>query len=231
MKKIKITTPENIEVEYTLADIGSRTAAVIIDTLVQGLFLLVLVIAIILMVVYSQDFWEQYYGWIIGVSLLIYALITYGYFIAMELSTNGQTLGKKVMRLRTIRTNGQPITLKHSAIRNLFRVFIDMLGIGAILIFFTKEHKRLGDFAASTIVIAEENKSRPITLEDLYRNNDNLSYYLSKEEQELLRDYMERKNSMEDPSKLREELINHFRKRFEALGISNEWEGFINNLY
>jgi uncharacterized RDD family membrane protein YckC len=230
MKKIKITTPENIEVEYTLADVGSRTAAIIIDALVQGLFLLVLVIAVILMVVYSQDFWEQYYGWIIGVSLLIYALITYGYFIAMELSTNGQTLGKKVMRLRTIRTNGQPITLKHSAIRNLFRVFIDMLGIGAILIFFTKEHKRLGDFAASTIVIAEENKSRPITLEDLYRNNDNLSYYLSKEEQELLRDYLERKNSMEDPSKLREELINHFRKRFEVLGILNEWENFISSL-
>jgi uncharacterized RDD family membrane protein YckC len=230
MKKIKITTPENIEVEYTLADIGSRTAAVIIDALVQGLFLLLLVVAIILMMVYSQDFWEQYYGWIIGVSLLIYALITYGYFIAMELSMNGQTLGKKVMRLRTIRTNGQPITLKHSAIRNLFRVFIDMLGIGAILIFFTKQHKRLGDFAASTIVIAEENKSRPIILEDLYRSNDNLSYYLSKEEQELLRDYLERKNSMKDYSELREELTNHFQKRFQALGRLNEWESFIKRL-
>jgi uncharacterized RDD family membrane protein YckC len=230
MKKIKITTPENIEVEYTLADIGSRTAAVIIDSLVQSLFLLVLVIAIVLMMVYSQAFWEQYYGWVVGVSLLIYALITYGYFIAMELSTNGQTLGKRVMHLRTIRTNGQPITLKHSAIRNLFRVFIDMLGIGALLIFFTKQHKRLGDFAASTIVIAEENKNRPITLEDLYRNNDSLSFYLSKEEQELLRDYMERKNSMKDCSELREELANHFQKRFEALGILNEWEGFNKSL-
>jgi uncharacterized RDD family membrane protein YckC len=230
MEKIKITTPENIEIEYTLADIGSRTAAVIIDTLVQGLFLLVLVIAITLMVVYSRDFWEQYYGWIIGVSLLIYALITYGYFIAMELSMNGQTLGKKVMRLRAIRTNGQPITLKHSAIRNLFRVFIDMLGIGAILIFFTKQHKRLGDLAASTIVIAEENKDLPITLEALYKGNDNLSYHLSKEEQELLRDYTERKNSLENHLELRDELINHFRKRFEDLGVSNDWEDFISSL-
>jgi uncharacterized RDD family membrane protein YckC len=230
MKKIKITTPENIEIEYTLADIGSRTAAVIIDTLVQGVFLLVLIIAIILMVVYSRDFWEQYYGWIIGVSLLVYALITYGYFIAMELSMNGQTLGKKVMRLRAIRTNGQPITLKHSAIRNLFRVFIDMLGIGAILIFFTKQHKRLGDLAASTIVIAEENKDLPITLETLYKGNGSLSYHLSKEEQELLRDYTERKNSLENNLELREELINHFRKRFEDLGISNEWEDFISSL-
>jgi predicted small metal-binding protein len=134
------------------------------------------------------------------------------------------------MHLRTIRTNGQPITLKHSAIRNLFRVFVDMLGIGALLIFFTKQHKRLGDMAASTIVIAEESKSRPITLDDLYRNSDNLSYYLSKEEQELLRDYMERKDSMENYSELREQLINHFRRRFEDLGISNEWEGFVNKL-
>jgi uncharacterized RDD family membrane protein YckC len=230
MKRIKITTPENIEIEYTLADIGSRTAAVIIDTLVQGFFLLVLIIAIILMMVYSRDFWKQYYGWIIGVSLLIYALITYGYFIAMELSMNGQTIGKKIMRLRAIRTNGQPITLKHSAIRNLFRVFIDMLGIGAILIFFTKQHKRLGDLAASTIVIAEENKDLPITLEALYKGNDNLSYHLSKEEQELLRDYTERKNSLENHLELKDELINHFRKRFEDLGISNDWEDFISSL-
>lgn len=230
MKKIKITTPENIEVEYTLADIGSRTAAVIIDSLVQGLFLLVLGIAIVLIIVYSPDFWESHYGWIIGVSLLIYAIITYGYFIAMELSMNGQTVGKKFMRLRAIRTNGQPITLKHSAIRNLFRVFVDMLGIGAVFIFFNKQHKRLGDMAASTIVIAEESKSRPVTLEDLYGSSDKLSYYLSKEEKDLLRDYFERKNSLGNYSELREQATNYFNKRFEELGISNEWEEFKNKL-
>jgi uncharacterized RDD family membrane protein YckC len=230
MKKIKITTPENIEVEYTLADIGSRTAAVIIDSLVQGLFLLVLGIAIVLIIVYSPDFWESHYGWIVGVSLLIYAIITYGYFIAMELSMNGQTLGKKFMSLRAIRTNGQPITLKHSAIRNLFRVFLDMLGIGAVFIFFNKQHKRLGDMAASTIVIAEESKGRPVTLEDLYGSSDNLSYYLSKEEKDLLRDYFERKNSLGNYSELKEQIINYFNKRFEELGISNEWEEFKNKL-
>ena len=37
MKKIKITTPENIEVEYNLADIGSRTAAMVIDYLIQAI--------------------------------------------------------------------------------------------------------------------------------------------------------------------------------------------------
>lgn len=227
MNKIKITTPENIEVEYTLADIGSRTAAAIIDSLIQGLFLLVLLIVMVAMNYFSPIFWERYYGWIEGISLLIYGLITYGYFIVMELSGNGQTIGKKVLKLRAIRNNGQPLTLKHSAIRNLFRVFIDILGIGTIMIFFTKDHKRLGDFAASTIVISEASEKAPVTLEELQNANENYSYYISTEEQELLRDYFKRKHEMDKYEELREELRLHFIRKFEAEGNLEEWKDFI----
>jgi uncharacterized RDD family membrane protein YckC len=227
MNKIKITTPENIEVEYTLADIGSRTAAAIVDSLIQGLFLLVLLIIMVAMNYFSPIFWERYYGWIEGISLLIYGLITYGYFIVMELSGNGQTIGKKVLKLRAIRNNGQPLTLKHSAIRNLFRVFIDILGIGTIMIFFTKEHKRLGDFAASTIVISEASEKAPVTLEELQNANGNFSYYISTEEQELLRDYFKRKHEMDIFEGLREKLRLYFTRKFEAEGNLEEWKDFI----
>jgi uncharacterized RDD family membrane protein YckC len=230
LKKIKITTPENIEVEYSLADVGSRTAAALIDMIIQAALMLLLLIALALIAYFSKSFWRQYYGWIIGISLALFAIISYGYFIAMELSMNGQTFGKKALKLRTIRNNGQPITLKHSAIRNLFRVFIDMFGLGMVFIFFSKEHKRLGDFVASTIVVAEKSKSLPITLESLEKVNEHFSYYISKEEQELLRDYLERKNKMDNYSQLREELKSHFTKKFEALGILKEWETFINEL-
>lgn len=230
MKKIRITTPENIEVEYTLADVGSRTAAVVIDTLIQSIILILLLVALVLIRYFSPRFWEGYYGWIIGVSLIVSALIIYGYFIVMELNNNGQTLGKKVMKLRTIRTNGQSITLKHSAIRNLFRLFVDMLGIGVFFIFFNKQHKRVGDMAASTIVIAEDDKARPVTLEDLQKSNSNFEYYISKEEQELIRDYLERKNKMEDCERLQEELKKHFRSKFDALGILSDFQNFIDSL-
>jgi uncharacterized RDD family membrane protein YckC len=179
MKKINIITPENIEVEYKLADLTSRTGAAAIDMLIQGLLLVILGIGVFLIVYFSPEFWENYYGWIIGIALIIFAIISYGYFIAMELTMNGQTLGKKILKLRTIRKNGEPITLKHSAIRNLFRVFIDVFGLGVVFIFFSKEHKRLGDYAASTIVVLEENKTSPITLESLQNNNDYINYYLS----------------------------------------------------
>lgn len=227
MKKISITTPENIEIEYNLADLGSRVAASIIDMIVQGLLLILLSIVILLIVYFSPSFWAKYYGWIVGISILVFALISYGYYIAMELSMNGQTFGKKILKLRTIRKNGEPITMQHSALRNLFRVFIDVFGVGVVMIFFNKEHKRLGDYVASTIVIVEENKGRPITLETLQNINEQFNYYISKDEEDILRSYFERKSTMKDYSKLQRELKLYFTKKFEALGILSEWEEFI----
>lgn len=227
MKKIEIATPENIEVEYTLADLGSRTAAAMIDTLIQGVVYLLLAIGVLLIYSFSTEFWEEYYGWIIGIALLVYAFISYGYFIIMELSMNGMTPGKKLLKLRTIRSNGQSLTFRHSAIRNLFRVFIDNLGVGVVLIFFSKQHKRLGDFAASTIVVMEASKTSLITLEGLQLVDEQLSCYISKEEYELLREYFARKDHMVDYSELRTELKQHFMKKFEDLGILDKWESFI----
>lgn len=230
MKIIKITTPENIEVEYTLASLGSRTGAALIDTVIQFLMLLILGIALLLIGYFSPNFWKEYYGWIIGVTLLVFSLISYGYFIAMELSMNGMTLGKKVFKIRAIRNNGQPITLKHSALRNLFRVFLDVFGVGVVLIFFTKQYKRVGDFVASTIVVAEENKVQPITLEGLEGINERFRYLMSKEEHEIIREYAGRKNSMENCDYLKEQLKLHFRKKIDTGVNSDEWDAYINGL-
>lgn len=230
MKKIKITTPENIEVEYNLAGLGSRTAAAIIDTLIQLLFMILLGIGLYLIARYSHDFWNKYYGWIIGIAIIIFALISYGYFILMELSSNGQTLGKKVLKIRTIKNNGQPIAIKESAVRNLFRVFIDVFGIGVVFMFFSKEYKRLGDYAASTIVVVENERQVPVTLENLTRKSEYYDYYLSKEEQDILRDYYNRKAEMEDYSNIREELKAYFTKKFEDLKVLDEFQNFINEL-
>lgn len=230
MKKVKITTPENIEVEYTLADIGSRVGAALIDLMLQTLVIIILGVAVLLVVYNAPDFWSQYYGWVIGISIFLLAVITYGYFIVMELTMNGMTLGKKLLKIRTIRSNGQPITLKHSAIRNLFRVFIDMYGVGAVMIFLTKQHKRIGDFAASTIVVAEESKTAPITLDSIMMINDKIKYYISEEEYELLREYLQRRSSMENPEEIRAALKLHFTKKFEAIGVLDEWVGFIKEL-
>ena len=230
MKNIKITTPENIEVEYTLADLGSRASAAAIDTLLQ--FLIYIVIAVPLIFAYSFAFElvDIYYGWIIGIAILLYGFIVYGYFIVMEMTMNGMTPGKKLLKLRTIRSNGQPITFKHSAIRNILRIFIDAYGVGLAMIFFTKHCKRIGDYAASTIVIVEQKKARPVLLDGLKEVYSHLGYYLCQEEYELLLEYFERRKEFTNSEALRKELQMYFTKKFDDLGMTDEAKALLESL-
>lgn len=230
MDKIRITTPENIEVEYNLADIGSRTAAALIDFMIQGLFMLIVGIIVLIIIFEFPDFWLKQYGWVIGISLLICAIIGYGYFVIAEVKMNGRTPGKKLLKLRAIRNNGQPISIGHSAIRNLFKVFIDIYGIGIVVMFFTKQHKRIGDLVASTIVVAEDTRSTPVTLENLQGLNQGLRYNLTEEELELLREYNGRRNSLEDASELRAYIKTYFAKKFQTMGTLSEMQDFLNRL-
>lgn len=230
MKKIKITTPENIEVEYNLADMGSRTAATIIDMLIQNAIMLVLAIPLLIIFSLFQPLWNKYYGWFIGIALIVYVIISYGYFIVSEIKMNGRTIGKKLLKIRVIRNNGEPITIKHSVIRNLFKILIDLFGIGIVSIFFSKENKRLGDLAASTVVVSELNQTEPITIESLENIKEDFSYYFTKEERELLMEYYKRKDTMEEYNILKCELKSYFYNKFQALGTINEWQKFIDEL-
>ncbi|OPJ62125.1 RDD family protein [Clostridium oryzae] len=229
MKKIKITTPENIEVEYMLGDLPSRTAAASIDMLIIGVADIALLIAILLINRFAPTFWKNYYGWIVGISMLIIAVFTYGYFIVLELTMNGRTIGKKLLKLRTIRRNGQPITFKHSAIRNLVRLFVDMTGVGVIVMFFSKEHKRVGDILASTIVIHDK-EALPVYFEGIDPQYSDFIQYLSIEEKDILTEYNVLKDSYQDSDELRDKLHRYFRDKFEALGLLEQWESYIDNI-
>ena len=158
MNYIVITTPENIEIEYRLAGLGSRLSAAFIDVLIQS-SAIAIIYAIVLFGVMNLDFSDLSKLDINGIGpalLIISAFVIYiGYYVCFEFSMNGQTLGKKLFKLRVIRSNGQPITLSHSIVRNILRYFVDVAGVGVICILLNKHHKRVGDMAASTIVVAE----------------------------------------------------------------------------
>jgi len=162
LKTITIITPSNIEVEYKLAGVGSRLVAFILDFLFQ-IILMILVFVLIWYIdtriigINRPLRWGSVpmSGTAEAISMISVFVIHFGYFIVCELLMNGQTLGKKIFGLRTIRDNGQPIEIKHSLIRGLLRSSLDMLYIGLFIIIFSKKCKRLGDMAAGTIVINE----------------------------------------------------------------------------
>ncbi|NEQ99988.1 MAG: RDD family protein [Cyanothece sp. SIO2G6] len=158
--KIKIRTPESIELEFTLAGIGNRAFALLIDYIILNLSLLLLFFSS-LFLIYSIQLNEGFgfdtdSQWFIAiVALIIYGLYV-GYFVGFETLWQGQTPGKRWIKIRVIRDNAQPIGLFQATLRSLLRPVDDILFVGFLLILFGKQEKRLGDWLASTLVVQAE---------------------------------------------------------------------------
>jgi|SRR5215218_8753813 len=76
------------------------------------------------------------------------------YYFALE-SGAGQTVGKRLMKLRVVRSDGTPAGMREVAIRTLLRVIDGLLVylVGLIVMLVTGERRqRLGDLAAGTVV-------------------------------------------------------------------------------
>ena len=77
------------------------------------------------------------------------------YYFALE-SGGGQTVGKKLLKLRVLRADGRPAGMREIAVRTVLRV-VDGIGayiVGLIVMLATGQRRqRLGDLAAGTIVV------------------------------------------------------------------------------
>jgi uncharacterized RDD family membrane protein YckC len=153
--RLVIETPEHVQFSYELAGLGSRFVALLVDMLLQGA-VLALLIGIVLRLPHLLPDWNP--GITVWVLLSFSALFSLAYFIILELLWQGQTVGKRLMGLRVIRTNGTAIGFSESAVRNLLRL-LDALpafnAVGALFIFFSRHCQRVGDFAAGTLVVRE----------------------------------------------------------------------------
>ena len=230
MKSIFVTTPDNIKVEYRLAGAGSRVGAAVIDTAIQATaFFIIILIAVEVAFGLNTDIFDLNFEWfsnIAAVLLLAYFVIFFGYFLVFEIITKGQTPGKKIFGLRAIRANGQPITFIQSIIRNVVRVTLDNMGLGVITMLFTKNHTRLGDMLASTIVISE-NMSKYKTESLLWRpemasQNSrmrpaiNNAYQITYEEYEIIKDYFARRDAFLENGRYAEIRVReYFAQKFD----------------
>lgn len=159
-RRVNFVTPENIEVSYELAGIGSRFLAAFVDHLFQ---ILILLAVWFVMGAISQTLsMGRVFGgsaplWVQAVLALATFAILFGYFTAFELLWAGRSPGKRMTGLRVVRDSGYPIDAYSSLVRNLVRIldFIPAYGIGLVSIFLSQDYKRVGDFAAGTIVIKE----------------------------------------------------------------------------
>ena len=162
-RRVQIETPEQTILSYTLAGVGSRAAAALVDLFVIvvvefALFLLIQQIASaasshISSAQRTSGAWAYAIGALAGYAMM------WGYYVLFEAIWDGQTPGKRWLDIRVVQDGGYSVSFGASAVRNLVR-FLDLqpgflYAVGLVSMTVSKSGKRLGDIAAGTIVVHE----------------------------------------------------------------------------
>ena len=229
---LNIDTPENVIFGYEVVGIGSRFMAALVDTLAILLIQAVVNVTMALIVGNLLDI-DIYSTWVTAVFGLISFALLWGYYIFFEMLWNGQSPGKRLVGLRVLRTDGTPITLTESIIRNLVRL-IDFLpifyGLGVVVMFVNTQSRRLGDLAAGTLVVRDQ---EGLTLENLTvapRHHllrqiptpivEQVSNWpldrLTNGDIQLAEDYLMRRSELENSSQLAQQILQRLLARMEV---------------
>lgn len=147
MQTIRITTSQNIDIDYELAGLGERIVASLIDF---GIFILIAILCAIAGVsLQAMDVFGV-------VFIIIYAALYVFYDLACEVFMNGQSVGKKVMKIKVMSLDGSQPRLGQYMLRWLFRIIDFGATFGAVALVvaaISNKVQRIGDLVAGTILI------------------------------------------------------------------------------
>jgi uncharacterized RDD family membrane protein YckC len=152
-----IRTPENVTFEFELAGVGSRALAWAVDVMVMATLMMITVLIVVALGVVI--------GEVAFVLLSVFSfLVIWFYAAVLEWAWGGQTIGKRVVGLRTVSDQGVRLSFLQSFIRNLVRIIDLMPGlylVGGLSALLDTHGRRLGDLAAGTIVVRERRNPVP----------------------------------------------------------------------
>ena len=151
MSELQINTTQNVKIKFEAAVVGERLLAFIIDTAIKIGYLLLL--NQIFDVFENMDEWSQ-----IGINTLLSFPVIF-YTLVLEVLLEGQTVGKRIMKIKVVKIDGYQASLSDYVLRWFFRIVdVYILGLGFFVIAFNKKSQRLGDMVAGTAVITLKDK-------------------------------------------------------------------------
>ncbi|MGH7654630.1 MAG: RDD family protein, partial [Gemmatimonadaceae bacterium] len=158
---LDVETPELVELSYTIAGVGSRAYAAIIDYTICIVLVFIIDIGFVALFAKSgRTPRTESTSFAVAVVILMQFAVLWGYYVLFEALADGRTPGKRLQRLRVVRDGGYSVTFGASAVRNLMRIVdmqpLFMYGVGMVSVLVSKSGKRLGDMAAGTIVVKED---------------------------------------------------------------------------
>ncbi len=243
---LEVRTPEGVSFRVPIASPFSRCLALMLDLVVilaltfLANFVIGLLAEISSTIPVIGDALNDFGT---GATILVqFAVFTF-YGMITEWLWRGQTVGKRLMKLRVIDERGLPLGLKQIIIRNLFRA-LDILPsmfylIGGLACVFTKRCQRIGDIAAGTLVIRETKVDKPAINELLSASENSfaslphlearLRQKTTPDEARVALDALTRRNELSSENRLHvfSKIADYFREVAEfpdeiTLGLSDE---------
>jgi len=153
--RIEIVTPENIAFQYRVAGPFRRLPAYLVDLTVRGILAVVGMIGFsaVLGIVGMADLG-------MGLTLVLWFALAWFYGGMFEAYWNGQTPGKRIMQIRVVTVDGQPINGLQAVLRNVLRTIDAQPGMtylaGLVATTMNDRFQRLGDLACGTMVVVEQ---------------------------------------------------------------------------
>ena len=241
-ERVSLHVPEQIEVSYELAGLGSRFLAAFLDALLFVAIMSLLVFGAWALRSYltGDPFISVTIGWVIAGA---WVLLGIAYHVYYEVALEGKTPGKRLTGLRVIAIDGASVSGEQSAVRNILRIadWLPLLyGAGAVSLLATSRNQRLGDLAAGTMVVKERLEEtidelpppepEPVTAtplppeisEDLLHAVRAGVRTVSREEEKTIRRFLERRYDLAPDARRRlaTRLADALRQRFPGLDPS-----------
>jgi uncharacterized RDD family membrane protein YckC len=160
MTQLSINTTQNVVIKFTSASVGERIGAYMLDFLIKTAYVIVVYYIFfysfsVNLIINKLDNWSQM------AIYMLFALPIILYSLVFESILEGQTLGKKIVKIKVVKIDGYQASFGDYLIRWLFRLIdisISSGVIGLIAMVVNKKVQRLGDISAGTAVITLKNK-------------------------------------------------------------------------
>ncbi len=180
MKTLQVNTTQNVKINFEMANVGQRLLAFVIDNVIKIAYVYLLTEFInfnFIGDIVDNDYWSTE-----ALKILFFIPITF-YTLYSEILLDGQTLGKRILKIKVINIEGFKPSILDYTIRWFSRIvdfnffilvivlfssyldnqsffiwlwFVFLLGklVGFLMIIFTEKNQRLGDFSANTVVVS-----------------------------------------------------------------------------
>lgn len=164
MENIAVETTQNVSIEYEVAGLLERIGAALLDFVIMFGYIMLIsfIFSMVAQVAYSSGYGRGSTAYVVVMIILFLPVMFYS--LVFETFMNGQSIGKRVLRIKVMRLDGRQPSFGNYIMRWVLRIIDIFLAlpvpglIAIITIAINGKGQRLGDLAAGTMVIKIKHK-------------------------------------------------------------------------